>query len=168
MNLVNCFLVSLLILLAGCNAQADHRAPLDDEQAINAMYDRFSHAYATLDPDVVANLYTTDALYLSGTSAISKGRTAIRANFASFFERSRRDNIELAISFRSVDRSFDDDLAFDVGYYQITFKEATGNTRTSVGKFVVVLKKQTDGSWQFHVDGYNSAPVEAFEQTPSE
>ena len=163
------FLPILLLLLAGCATQAETPASstADDEAAIDAVYERFSQAYDEWDTQAMVNLYTDDALYLSGDGAIRRGRAAIEQSF-SFLQRVKERGDTISISFRSVDRAIDGDLAYDVGYYQTISTPADGEPRTSVGKFVTVLKKQADGSWRFQVDGYNSAPVEAFDKLDGE
>ncbi len=179
------FLPILLLLLAGCAEPAEDTLPLaettapadntvrgtvarpPDEARIDAVYERFSQAYDEWDTQAMVDLYTDDALYLSGDGAIRRGRAAIEESF-SFLQRVKDRGETVSISFRLIDRAIEGDLAYDVGYYQTISTPADGEPRTSVGKFITVLKKQTDGSWRFQVDGYNSAPVDAFEQAPSE
>ena len=179
------FLPILLLLLAGCAEPAQDTLPLaetaapadntvigavappTDEAAIDAVYERFSKAYDVWDAPATAELYTDDALYLSGDGAIRRGRAAIEETF-SFLQRVKERGETISISFRFVDRAIEGDLAYDVGYYKTISTPAGGEPRPSVGKFVTVLKKQADGSWRFQVDGYNGAPLEAFDQTPSE
>ena len=155
-----------LILLAGCTAQANQDLSAE-AQAINAVYERFSKAYDEWDTQAVVDLYMDDALYLSGDGVIRRGRAAIEETFR-FLQRVKERGETISISFRFVDRAIEGDLAYDVGYYQTVSTPSDGEPRTSVGKFVTVLKKQADGSWRFQVDGYNNAPVEVFDQPPSE
>ena len=159
-------LLVALIVLAGCTAQATQHPPAD-AQAIDDVYARFSTAYDEWDTQAVVDLYTDDALYLSGDGAIRRGRAAIEETF-SFLQRVKERGETISISFLFVDRAVEGDLAYDVGYYQTISTPAGGEPRKSVGKFVAVLKKQADGSWRFQVDGHNGAPLEAFEQAPSE
>ncbi len=162
-------LLLAFLILAGCTAQAQENPPTADEAALDAVYARFSEAYEKLDPQIVANLYTEDARYLSGGDGdMLRGRPAILDNFASFFTRSKENGVALRIEFRIVDRALSDDLAYDVGYYRLVSKKSDGEERTSVGKFVTVAKRQADGAWQFHVDSYSGAPVEAFDRPDAE
>ncbi len=162
-------LLLAFLILAGCTAQAERSQPAPDEAALDAVYARFSEAYEKLDPQIVANLYTEDARYLSGGDGdMLRGRPAILDNFASFFTRSKENGVALRIAFRVVDRALSGDLAYDVGYYRLVSKKSDGEERTSVGKFVTVAKRQADGAWQFHVDSYSGAPVEAFDRPDAE
>ena len=182
---LNGWLVAALLVLAGCAEPAEDTMPLaktaapadntvigtvalpTDEARIDAVYERFSQAYDEWDTQAMVDLYTDDTLYLSGDGAIRRGRAAIEQSF-SFLQRVKERGETVSISFRFVDRAIEGDLAYDVGYYQTISTPADGEPRTSVGKFVTVLKKQTDGSWRFQVDGYNSAPVEAFDKLDNE
>lgn len=159
-----------LLVLAGCatHAEAPASSTDDDEAAINAVYARFSKAYDEGDGQAVSDLYTDDALYLSGgDGAIRRGRAAIEQTF-SFLDRVKARGETISISFRFADRAIEGDLAYDVGYYRTVSTPADGEPRASVGKFVTVLKKQADGSWRFQVDGYSGAPVEAFDALAEE
>ena len=56
---------------------------------VDEPYQRFSAAYATLDADRVAQMYTEDALMLPPGGDILQGRAAIRARYAPGFEADR-------------------------------------------------------------------------------
>lgn len=94
-----------------------------------------------------------------------QGREAIRSAFASYFKGAAENNRDLKISFRIVERKIADSLAYDAGYYMIRSKAKEDSQFPeggSVGKFVTVMGLQADGSWKFILDGFNSAPYEAF------
>lgn len=137
------------------------------EQEISEVYDQFSEAYRTLDADLVTNLYEQNAYYLSGDGKIVKGRTSIRQEFSRFFEWIASNNARMEIDFDIKDRTIRDSLAVDIAYYLITTEfpeDSTRQTQKSAGKFITVLRKQKNGDWKFKVDGYNPAPVKAFNQ----
>jgi ketosteroid isomerase-like protein len=48
------------------------------------------------------------------------------------------------------------DLAYIVGSYEDSFKDAKGQPVTDRGKTLEVFKKQTDGSWKVVADMYSS------------
>jgi uncharacterized protein (TIGR02246 family) len=152
----------LLCLALPLSALAQSEA---DRAAIDAVYARFSEAYAQHDPNMVADLYLDDARYLPGSSdtPILEGRDTIRSQFQ-FLSGARERGTAFDISFRFVDRGIDGDLAYDIGYYKLVATPAEGEPRTSVGKFVTVLRQSDDGRWRFVVDGYSGAPTEAFEE----
>jgi ketosteroid isomerase-like protein len=48
------------------------------------------------------------------------------------------------------------DLAYIMGTYQLTMKDAQGNAVPDHGKFVEVWEKQPDGKWKVGADIFNS------------
>lgn len=161
------FTLAFVLFVVGsmCRPQATATA----QSTLDEVYQRFSAAYDRLDADAVASLYTEEAQYLTPSSdrPIRQGRAAIKQSFEAFFNSIRDRQAALDISFRIVDRSISGDLAYDVGYYKLVVsypEDPAKEPSTSAGKFVVVAKKQADGTWQFHVDGYSSTPVAAFDE----
>ncbi|HMB93455.1 MAG TPA: SgcJ/EcaC family oxidoreductase [Rhodothermales bacterium] len=153
--------LSLLVLLGGC-VQAQPTT-LSDNEAIDAVYARFSEAYDQMDPEAVVALYTDDAYYLpGGDGAILHGSDALRKSFA-FLAQTKEGGGQLAIAFRSVDRAISGNLAYDVGYYRLTAQRPDGTEHVSVGKFTTVLVKSDNGQWRFQVDAFSSAPETAFD-----
>ena len=122
---------------------------------IDAIYARFSLAYEKLDPAMVANLYTEEALYLEPNSPVKHGRAAVQASFAGFFKWAKENKKQLDISFRIVSRQVAEPLAYDVGVFTLKTVENGKEISSGQGKFVVVVRKSEDGSWKFHVDGYS-------------
>jgi len=57
-----------------------------------AVYDTFSIAYQELKPEIVANLYRPDAIYISGKQDATRGRAAILESFTSFFSSIKESN----------------------------------------------------------------------------
>lgn len=147
--------LSLTLLPAVLSAQATHGPGAAAHAGLDAVYATFSKGYETLDPAAVANLYTEDALYLPPGSDVSRGRKAILANFTGFFDSVRKAGSTIRIRFEILDRQVSGDLATDVGYFILTRSTKDGRDSTNRGKFVVVAKKQADGAWRIHVDGYS-------------
>lgn len=151
----------LFLFVVGCvHAQSTTST---DNEAIDAVYARFSEAYDQMDPEAVVALYTDDAYYLpGGNGAILHGSDDLRMSFA-FLPQTKESGGQLAIAFRSVDRAISGNLAYDVGYYRLTSQRPDGTEHVSVGKFTTVLVKGDDGQWRFQVDTFSNAPAEAFD-----
>ena len=145
------------------NSDKLNETNIDSE--LDKVYKTFSIAYDQLDADMVTNLYVADAKYLSGDDAIKEGLENIRSGFQRYFEWANSENASLNISFDIQDRKYSENLVVDVGYYLIetTFpKDSSKETKHSAGKFITVLQPQDNEDWKFIIDGYNKAPVEAF------
>lgn len=146
----------LLAALAGCTPRAAD--PAGAAAAFDSAYATFADAYRTADPGLVAGLYGDSALYLIPGDTIIRGRPTIEAIFAGFLvPYARTDSGGPRIRFEIVDRRIaaSGDLATDVGYYVI-------NERAR-GKFVVVWRRDAEGRWRMHTDGYSAVdgPVPA-------
>ncbi|HUP18583.1 MAG TPA: SgcJ/EcaC family oxidoreductase [Gemmatimonadota bacterium] len=125
---------------------------------LDAVYDRFTAAYAAADAAAVADLYTEDAYYLSPDQDVVRGRAEIQEGFARFLGRFE-PGAGPAIDFEILDRNVAGDLATDIGYYRMS---RPGGEPRRAGKFVVVWRRGADGAWRIHADGYSgvSPPAE--------
>lgn len=167
MNRLYTICLTSLFLFSACNSEVYDTDKEQASKSIDRLYQGFSESYQTLDVDMVTNLYTTDAHYLPGdpNQATMTNRSQIRQGFANYFEWAENNGNDLNISFRIIKREIDDSLAYDVGYYLIQSKsvdEEEFQEGGNVGKFVVTLGLQQDGSWKFLLDGFSPAPYDAF------
>lgn len=159
--------------VASCGPEppaSDPGGPGDAAEApgLDALYDRFSAAYADLD--ALVGLYADDALYLPPEGDIRQGRSAVRESFSPFFEWAAEQGVSVELSFHVVDRTAREDLVVDVGYYSLKTNPPADSGQEpgrSVGKFVTVAERSDDGEWRFRIDGYNLAPLDAFEPPPA-
>lgn len=160
-----------LVGVSATSAQQNASRTVGDSASVarelDMVYASFRNAYARLDPAAVAGLYTNDALYLAGESEVRRGRAAIRAVFDEFFSSVQRDNARLELRFRILRRAIAPRLATDVGYYHLVRVRGGARGKPSVGRFVTVLREETDGKWRFSVDSYTDAAAEEYEQAPS-
>jgi uncharacterized protein (TIGR02246 family) len=165
-------LLLALPLLASCAPEGpagDVAGEPETPPGLDALYDRFRAAYDELDLEALADLYAEDALYLPPGGGIRQGREAVREGFATFFGWAQENGMAVAIDFEIVDRTVQDDLAVDVGYYTLTTTPPAGSDERpgrSVGKFVTVAAPDADGRWRFRVDAYNTAPAEVLDPGP--
>lgn len=146
------------VVVAACGSSGpDALAPATTSSAtdLDDVYEAFARGYAELDADLVAGLYTKDAVYLPPSSEIRRGRAQIRDGFARMFDRARARGERLAIEFDRSDRRISGDLAFEVGIFTLTRRSSGKPDRISRGKFTVVLFRGADGAWRFHVDAYS-------------
>jgi uncharacterized protein (TIGR02246 family) len=126
---------------------------------VDEPYQRFAAAYATLDADRVAQIYTADALLLPPAGEILKGRAAIRERYADGFDTDRERGHTRRITFELVDRVVNGDLRSDYGYYTIIGRNPEGQEHRMRGKFAKVWIRERDGIWRIRSDSYSSAPA---------
>ncbi len=146
------FLAAVTAAAPACTPRATD--PVATAAALDSAYATFSEAYRTADPALVAGLYADSALYLTPGDTIVRGRSSIEAIFAGFLvPYARSDSGGPRIRFEIADRRIasSGDLATDVGYFVIDERAR--------GKFIVVWRRDTDGRWRMHADGYSGVDV---------
>ncbi len=147
-------LATVLVLAAsGCAPQVDTAA---DQAAIEqATRDWVT---ATNKPgeegaDGYASFVTEDAVWLPPNGARVDGRDAVRAHILSL---TQAEDFSVTWEATRVEVSAAGDLAYSMGTYEYSLKDAEGNPVSDKGKFVDIWKKQTDGSWKAAVGIGNS------------
>ncbi len=140
--------------LAACSQQPaqpvatpDTRAA--DEAAIRANDADFAKAAAAKDIDKCVSLYMDDAVIFSpGTPAVIG-----KDNIHKFFERMlAAPAMQFSFSDVTVDVARSGDLAEDRGAVQVTTTDKKGKPVTNSSQYVLVWKKQADGSWKVAAD----------------
>lgn len=124
-----------------------------DQAGIRAADSAFAAAANEGNADGVAGVYANDAVLLPPNLPPQKGRQAIRTFWGGFL-----DVYTLRFEIASDTIEGRGDLAYNVGHYRFTaVPKAKGAPGVAdEGKFVEVLKKQSDGSWKYAVDMYSS------------
>ena len=72
-----------------------------------------------------------------------------------FFKGARDMGIR-GITLDALEVEISGDLAYEVGKYSIDMELEGGQTMTDVGKYLMVLKRQADGSWKMSADMFSS------------
>ena len=160
--------VVALVGLAACTTQQARRtdttspatatlagAPATDaaavRQAIEAQNSRFSAAAAKADTATIAGLYTDDAIVMGPNGPALHGHDAIAKGFASM------SAMKLTgLKLQTQDVIVAGDYAIETGAYDLTAAPPKAKPVHDVGKYIVVWKKQTDGSYKLLRDIYNS------------
>ena len=113
----------------------------------------FSEAFERGDLAALAALYTHDAIVFPPGGEMVKGRQAIEE----FWKATRESGVRSAM-LTTVDVGESGDLAHEVGTVLLTIQPEGKEPATVSAKYVVVWKRQTDGSWQLHRDIWNDLP----------
>jgi len=144
--------IAFAACLAACS-QAKPPAPPDtraaDEAAIRSADADFAKAAAVKDVDKIVALYMDDAVIFSPGAPAVIGKE----NIHKFFERILAGpSIQFAFSNVTVDVARSGDLAEDRGSIQVTTTGKDGKPATQSSEYVLVWKKQADGSWKVAAD----------------
>ncbi len=156
------YILTLASLLAlGCQQTApDTRA--EDEQAIRDAEDvQMFEAAKAKDVDRVLSFYADEALGFPPNAALISGKEEMGAFWSELVE-------DPGINWQTtkVEVSRSSDLAYSFGTYGMTMSGAEGEPLDDYGKWVVVWKKQPDGTWAHIIDIFNSDVPLSSDSTP--
>jgi uncharacterized protein (TIGR02246 family) len=137
---------------AGSKARDDGVA--EARAAIEAANARFSDAFARGDTKALAAMYTSNAIAFPPGSEMVRGNDAIGA----FWKATRDSGVQKA-ALTTIDVGRSGDVAYEVGTVSLTIQPAGKEQTTAAAKYVVVWKRQADGSWKLHRDIWNDLPA---------
>ncbi|HVT43071.1 MAG TPA: SgcJ/EcaC family oxidoreductase [Thermoanaerobaculia bacterium] len=147
----NLLWICCVLLAAGCATM-----PAQDDATARPAIERQAAAWADAvnrgDWGAVAALYTTDALMLAPNTETLRGREAIRGFIETLGGLSVRD-VRLTVNEVEVCG----DTAFETGSYSMSLQPPGQARMTDRGKYLVVWKRQADGSWRIHRDIFNTS-----------
>ena len=122
--------------------------------AIEAANAKFSEAFARGDTKALSAMYTSDAIAFPPDSEMIRGNEAI----GEFWKATRESGVRGA-ALTTVEVSRSGDVAYEVGKVSLTIQPAGKEPTTAMAKYVVIWKRQADGSWKLHRDIWNSLPA---------
>lgn len=157
-------LVVMVILGACAQQQPPAPQPADppdtraaDEAAIRAAVKEWASAAAAKDADKFASFYAEDATLMFGNAPDVKGAPAIREAAGGMMKDA---NFALSFETTAVQVARSGDMAYELGTYSLTTTNPKSKKpATEKGNYVVVWKKQADGTWKAAVDAPISDPA---------
>jgi ketosteroid isomerase-like protein len=102
--------------------------------------------------EATVSYYSDDASLLPPNAPLATGKPAIRALWTTLLG----PGVSLSWQPTKVEVARSGELAYVMGTYADTAKDAKGNTVSDHGKLIEIWKKQTDGQWKVVADIYNS------------
>jgi uncharacterized protein (TIGR02246 family) len=160
-------LTAVPFLAAACSTADDTAATSDsaagvaaattaDAGAVRASIDslnaRFVDAAKRADTATIAAIYTDDAVVMMSNTEAWRGRDALRNGWAGMLSQGTLKDFSL----RTDDVDVGGDLIVETGRYEMTLQPKTGKEIKDKGKYVVVWKRQPDGSLKIFRDVGNS------------
>ena len=146
--------LSFLLFIASCTPVVMWEAAETeaDVEAINSLRDEFIALDNAGDAAGLASLYTNDAVLMPPNQAAVTGNQAIESWFQTTF-----DQFTTEFTVASEELEVVGDWAFDWGAYMTALTPRAGGEPTEDrGKYIVILRKQVDGSWRIAHDIWNS------------
>ena len=123
-----------------------------DEEAIRKLDADWSAAAQSKDVEKSVAVYAEDAVFLPNGAPIATGKTQIRDAWSHLMA---LPGVELKFAPTNIEVAKSNDMAYDVGTYQLKVNDPQGNPTTQIGKYVVVWKKQPDKQWKVVADIFN-------------
>lgn len=161
-TVVLCLLLAGAVSGAACAPAApppppEPTAPVADAPAdiaaLNTAREAFMKAYAAGDAEAIGRLYTADAISEPNNQPNLRGRDAIVASLKGMFEQVSVTTVLTPDETKTLG-----DVGLDRGTYTVTVTPKVGAPPTSSqGRYMVVFKKDTDGSWKVWRDMDNAA-----------
>jgi uncharacterized protein (TIGR02246 family) len=121
-------------------------------QAIDASNAKFVDAVKKADTTTIADNYADDAIVMAPGTEAWRGRDAIRKGFGGMATGMTTKEFSL----KTDDVTLGGDLAVETGSYEMTVEPKGGKEMKDKGKYVVVWKRQADGSWKIIRDIFNA------------
>ena len=155
-------LVFLLCLTFGCQKTEEAAEEVMAEQpvmdlaqvrlAIDAANVRFGEAVRSADAAALASLYTEDARILPPNSEMIQGREGIEAYWAGGFQMGIKDIVLTAVDVIGMG-----DMVCEIGKAVVAIQPEGMDAIEDIAKYLVVWKKDVDGTWKLHVDIWNTS-----------
>lgn len=124
-----------------------------DRQALEQIDRRWEQAFNRGDAEGVAALYTDDGFLLAPNSQIARGRQSIQQQLQGFIDAGLKN-----IQFTTVDVGVSGDLAYEVGRYSLdVHPQGAQQAVRDEGKYVIVARRQPDGTWKLAADIFNTS-----------
>ncbi len=143
---------TVLLLVAGC-ASEDGPNTEADTAAINAIWSTYVSSLEAGDIDGWLSLWTEDGVQMPPNEPPVIGKDQLRQRNGAAL-----DLFTVEIDITNQEVGVAGDWAFSRGVYTATLAPKDGSTSIPVdGKFMTILRRQTDGGWKIHRDIFNSS-----------
>jgi len=143
----------LIIIAIACSGPASPDSRESDRAAIRQADAASLRAIAAKQLDATVSFYDDDASLFIPNAPILTGKEEIRKAWVQMFA---VPGFTLAPKTTKIEVARSGDLAYMQGTYEATANDSKGAPKTDHGKFVVVWKKQADGTWKIAADIWNS------------
>ena len=161
-GILTALIVISFIFLPACAPQAEIAGTEEDVEAIKRVNVDLMNAFNSGDVEAAVALVMDDAADLPPNRPAIMGKEAIRD-----FLQSDLDRFAMHFDDDVVEVEVDGDLAVMWSSYRVTLTPRDdGEPIESEGKWIKVLKRQSDGSWKFSRNIWNSDKPP--QQRPSE
>lgn len=150
--------LGMVVFLGGCGPELheDTRGQQPDHAAVTTAVEGIWEEYAASlnagDLDRWLSLWTEDGIQMPPDEPPVVGKEQIRVRNQAFL-----DQFTFDMSITNAEVGAAGDWAYARGIYKATLTPKEGGAPISIdGKYMTILKRQSDGSWRIHRDIFNS------------
>lgn len=140
--------IPIIALIAATSTQADDANLAAQIQSQN---DKFMTAFNSKDSAALAQLYTTDGVFIANNTNPVRGRAEITGLMAAIFN---GPPVEISLVTGSLDKN--GDTVNEIGVWEMNFSPDGAEKFSQTGNYVVVWKQQKSGEWLMAIDMINS------------
>ena len=148
--------LAALLLVGACTSSSESRRPASagasasDLAAIQRLHDAYVAAHNDADAGRMMTLFTDDAVLMPTDEPAVTGRAAIGEHYQEFFDQTPSE-----IILRPVETRVAGDWAFERIEMTVTLPGGGGKVMQAEVKYLWILERQPDGSWQIARAIYN-------------
>lgn len=157
MTLRKSFVLFAVVVVAACGGAAEEpaveapteeapaeaaEAPMSDAEALDEQLEYFVTHYNMHHPDMVAELYQDDAVFLSADGSVLEGREAIQASMAEAMA-----NMEPTLDLEAIERIITDQWAVTMGRWSIEGTPEGAEGPMMLGGHYMSASQKVDGEW---------------------
>lgn len=142
----------LFVIIAGCERGAEFSVNADEDiRSIEQMSAERAEAFRNGDAAGIAVHFTEEGILMAPGSPTQQGREAVQEYYQSIF-----DEFETSLDSYYDEVVVSGDLAFGRGFADVTaISRESGDTLRSTSKYINILQRQPDDTWQTTHDIWN-------------
>jgi ketosteroid isomerase-like protein len=137
-----CSIILFSLIMHGCINQSETKKTATADE-LSQMNRDFATALNNKDAVAAANCYTEDATVLPPNEAPVSGRVNIQKYWEGAIAAGTY-NVAVA----TISTGSNGDLGYEIGRFQMSFKDSSGKIVTERGKYIELLKRGEDGKWK--------------------
>jgi ketosteroid isomerase-like protein len=141
------------LLMVGIGVSFAQKSSGSDEQAIRKLDKEWSGAAGSKDAGKMVAYYAENGSALPFNAPIAMGHEQIQKLWAGLMS---LPGFALSFAPTKIEVAKSGEMAYDVGTFELKQNDANGAVTTTVGKYVVVWKKQADKQWKAVADIFNT------------
>jgi len=153
------FALTSILMFTGCQTAPPPQPKMDvaaDTAAINALNDKVTDAFKSMDAAAVTATYADDAIMMDPNQAAIEGKPAIQAAYeARSKEKDKVASVAMVIT--PLETQVAGDWAYQRGNYTATITPKSGKPMETTYKYLNIYRRQSDGSWKIYRDMSNTS-----------